>query len=493
MPAPCRLPPPTGLIQELDIYSMAILTRFHSRRAQKASRSVLLESMASSVDKLGISICQIDGEVERVRSSTGDVSRACEQLHGLSEKLSEHNREMGRAAARAEQTGRDAAERISDSTKDIGSSLDEVQQLVRGTADIGSRINVLHDVLARVAKAAENITLLSKQTNLLSLNAAIEAAKAGQAGRSFAVVASAVKQLATQSSAAAVEIESTIGHLAAETSALLELSKENVRRAGVVDETTTRIGSTIAATDKAIAELYAQASSTVSTSDVVESDCQSVVQLVSSIHENAASSHDLVATARERLAEVLLVSDRLLGEVAAAGGSTSDALFIGVAERVAAGVSSAFERALGAGQITENDLFSDKYVPVQGSSPPQFVSPFTSLCDRVLPQVQDEALQIDKRIRICCAFDRNGYLPTNHAQYSLPQSDDPVWNEANCRNRRFFKDRTAMNAVNSRNAFLVQTYSREMGNGTSIVMKDASAPILVRGRHWGAVRVAYSP
>jgi methyl-accepting chemotaxis protein len=471
---------------------MAILTKFRSRRAQKRSRSVLLESMASGVDKLGVSICQIDGEVERVRSSTGDVSRACEQLHGLSERLTEHNREMGKAAARAEQTGRDAAERISESTKDIGSSLDEVQQLVRGTADIGSRINVLHDVLGRVAKAAENITLLSKQTNLLSLNAAIEAAKAGQAGRSFAVVASAVKQLAAQSNAAALEIEDTIGRLASETAALMELSAENVRRAGVVDETTTRIGTTIAATDKAIAELYAQASSTVTTSDVVESDCQSVVHLVSSIHENAAASHDLVATARERLAGVLLVSDRLLGEVAAAGGSTSDALFIGVAERVAGEVSSVFERALGAGQITEADLFSTDYVPIQGSSPAQFMTAFTSLCDRILPQIQDQALQIDKRIRICCAFDRNGYLPTNHAQYSQPQSDDPKWNEANCRNRRFFKDRTAMAAVNSQSAFLVQTYSREMGNGMSIVMKDASSPIWVRGRHWGAVRVAYS-
>lgn len=48
-----------------------------------------------------------------------------------------------------------------------------------------------------------------------------------------------------------------------------------------------------------------------------------------------------------------------------------------------------------------------------------------------------------------------------------------------------------MAAANSRSAFFVQTYSREMGNGMRIVMKDASAPILVRGRYWGAVHVAY--
>lgn len=49
-----------------------------------------------------------------------------------------------------------------------------------------------------------------------------------------------------------------------------------------------------------------------------------------------------------------------------------------------------------------------------------------------------------------------------------------------------------MAAANGRSAFFVQTSSREMGNGMRIAMKDASAPILVRGRHWGAVRVAYS-
>ena len=149
--------------------------------------------MASRVDKLGVSICEIDGQVGRVSASTEDVSLACEQLDGLSTRLTEHNREMVRAAAHAQQTGRDAADRINHSTKDKGSSLDEVQQLVRGTADIGARVNVLHDVLGRVAKAAENITLLSRQTNLLSVNAEIEAAKAGSAGRTFAVVASAVK------------------------------------------------------------------------------------------------------------------------------------------------------------------------------------------------------------------------------------------------------------------------------------------------------------
>jgi methyl-accepting chemotaxis protein len=102
-------------------------------------------------------------------------------------------------------------------------------------------------------------------------------------------------------------------------------------------------------------------------------------------------------------------------------------------------------------------------------------------------------LALDSRIKICGAFDRNGYLPTNHPHYSHPQTDDVIWNEANCRNRRIFDDRTTVAAVAHPGPFLVQTYRRQMGNGSSVVMKEASSPVKVNGRHWGAVRLAYLP
>ena len=97
----------------------------------------------------------------------------------------------------------------------------------------------------------------------------------------------------------------------------------------------------------------------------------------------------------------------------------------------------------------------------------------------------------DPRITFCAAVDRNGYLPTHNIKFSKPQGSDPAWNAANCRNRRIFDDRVGLAAGRSTKPFLLQSYRRDMGGGNFVMMKDCSAPIVVRGRHWGGLRLAY--
>jgi len=82
-------------------------------------------------------------------------------------------------------------------------------------------------------------------------------------------------------------------------------------------------------------------------------------------------------------------------------------------------------------------------------------------------------------------------LPTHNEIFSKPQGKDPQWNDANCRNRRIFNDRTGLAAAQNIKPFLVQTYRRKMSAGTYVTMKDVSAPIWVRNRHWGGFRIGY--
>ena len=93
----------------------------------------------------------------------------------------------------------------------------------------------------------------------------------------------------------------------------------------------------------------------------------------------------------------------------------------------------------------------------------------------------------------CVATDDRCYVPTHNLAVSKPQGSDPVWNAANCRNRRFFTNESVWRAVKNEKPLLLQTYGRDMGGGKIVLMKEISAPLRVRGRKWGVVRMGYQP
>ncbi len=177
--------------------------------------------------------------------------------------------------------------------------------------------------------------------------------------------------------------------------------------------------------------------------------------------------------------------------VAESGVETPDTPIIALCRDKAAIVGALFERAITDGQLTMAQLFDEHYRPVPGSDPAQVTTECLAFTDRYLPAIQEPVLGFDRRITFCAAVDRNGYLPTHNRIYSQPQGDDPVWNAANCRNRRIFADRTGLAAGRNTRPFLLQTYRRDMGGGVFALMKDCSAPIFVRGRHWGGLRIAF--
>ena len=83
----------------------------------------------------------------------------------------------------------------------------------------------------------------------------------------------------------------------------------------------------------------------------------------------------------------------------------------------------------------------EKYREIPGTNPKQYLTDYVAFTDRILPPIQDPIQKTDPRIVFCVAWAKGGYLPTHNPNYRLPQGPDPVWNNANCRNRRLFNDR----------------------------------------------------
>lgn len=155
-------------------------------------------------------------------------------------------------------------------------------------------------------------------------------------------------------------------------------------------------------------------------------------------------------------------------------------------------ITRIFEGAVARGDISIDDLFDENYVKIEGTDPVQYRTRFLDWADRALPDIQETMLARDSRAAFCATIDRNGYLPVHNKLYSQPQRPgDTAWNTANCRNRRIFNDPAGLAAGRNIRSYLIQSYARDMGNGTTVMMREIDVPIRVNGRHWGGFRTAY--
>jgi methyl-accepting chemotaxis protein len=163
------------------------------------------------------------------------------------------------------------------------------------------------------------------------------------------------------------------------------------------------------------------------------------------------------------------------------------------AKKIAKRIEGTLDSAVKRGDISLEDLFNINYEPIPNTDPPQFLAKYTNLLDRLVPPLIEPPLKDDPRVAFCAPVDRNCFLSTHNQKFSHPQRpDDPTWNSANCRNRRIFNDPAGFAAAHVQEEFLVQAYNRDMGGGRTITMKEVDVPIRLNGRHWGALRFAFS-
>ncbi len=463
-------------------------------RGVSSSSSVgekLIEDLGNGVGRLGVELADVLGNVHDVAERVSRQSAQCNHLQRTTETMVSANRNID-AAARAVQSATSVAvSEISDSRTVVVSAVEHIAELIRAVSRIEERLGSVGAVLSQVGAVSGTIEGIAKQTNLLALNATIEAARAGSAGRGFAVVANEVKSLAEATRQATLQISNTVRDLDAQIGSLIDESVTATRQAKDAGEGADQIQGVIARVHEGISAVGEDVNAIAAAAAANLDHCDAAITELGALVQGVDASSGDLQRADERVEGLLGLSESLTAAIATSGVETSDTPLIRAVVETAQTISEVFEAAIQRGEITMDQLFDENYREIPGTNPPQYMTDYVEFTDRVLPSIQDPIQNIDPRVVFSVAWTRSGYLPTHNPNYRHPQGKDPVWNATHCRNRRIFDDRAALKVGANTKPLLLQTYRRDMGGGVFVLLNDLSAPISVRGRHWGAFRMGF--
>lgn len=450
-----------------------------------------LDTLARSASTLGRDIVEVAGFLDRVDSQSSQQKSLIEQAEIGSQKVTAANDGVINAVSSVAGMASEALEAVRDSVSRVSMAGQRTTHVAEWVQALDERMGRIEAALKAVLSSNTEVSAIASQVNILAVNAKIEAARAGVAGRGFSVVAEAVNDLSLQTTAAADAIQKnvqglsgSISELRSEASGISEEARMVLDEASDTDTALNGISQRVQGTAEAASEIERRAQE-------VEAASSSFGPVFQRIASGFKETVEGVHVARQRVAAMVDTSERIVQGSVELGAATADQMFIDHVKELAAQVSYQFEKGIDEGTLQMGQLFSTEYRPIAGSDPEQFMTPFVPFTDKVLPPIQEPVLALDAKVVFCACVNRDGFLPTHNNKFSRPPSDDPVWNAANCRNRRMFNDRVGLKAGQSTKPFLLQVYERDMGGGKFAMMKDLSAPIMVKGRHWGGIRLAF--
>lgn len=282
--------------------------------------SKLSSELGDSSSAIAIAAQDVASRSMAIASSASDTARGADDVARSSVEQSQHlssivggMHDLKRAATgvrdvvvRVESVAQMASETAAQGGRAVAQSIDGMQTIRTSTDQVAQRLSELEERSERIGDIVSLIDDIAAQTNLLALNAAIEAARAGEHGRGFAVVADEVRKLAERSGQATSEIAALIeevrGLVAGATTSMEQANAsvlDGVEKSGAASEALAEILRTV----EGLADPVRQAADGASKMTDITDTAETAVATVASMTEANTSAADAMATSTTRVSD----------------------------------------------------------------------------------------------------------------------------------------------------------------------------------------------
>ncbi|MBA6225474.1 methyl-accepting chemotaxis protein [Colwellia sp. MB02u-18] len=282
---------------ELGQISIALnltLEQFSNTINEISSASLTLSAAAEETsvtcEHNAITLAEQQEGIVAIATAVEELSATVKEVAGNTQATADSAREADSQA----KSGLDVVQLSYHSIEELSQEIDRLAQ----------RINSLHASSGNITKVVDVIKSVADQTNLLALNAAIEAARAGEQGRGFAVVADEVRTLAKRTHQSTLEIESFIGSLQADVNAAHQVIENSQQKASVAVENSKNVEHSLQEITSTISHIFAmteQVATAIEEQSVVTQDvAQNIINIELKSSETSAGATQIATTAKEQ-------------------------------------------------------------------------------------------------------------------------------------------------------------------------------------------------
>ena len=205
----------------------------HALRRMTESLTHIVGEVQSSGIQVTSSVTEIAATGKEQQATATEIAATTSEIGATSKEISATSRELVKTMNEVATAADQSATLAGSGQAGLGRMEDRMRQVMDAAGSINAKLTVLNEKAGNINQVVTTITKVAAQTNLLSLNAAIEAEKAGEYGRGFAVVASEIRRLADQTAVATYDIEQMVKEIHSAVSASvmgMDKFSEEVRR-----------------------------------------------------------------------------------------------------------------------------------------------------------------------------------------------------------------------------------------------------------------------